>query len=365
MSNKLIIYPNCIIVKGQVRSVICDLQFNRFDYIPNSLAELFDNSNNISVNSFRQSLSESDLDTFDSYLKFLVENKYGFLTKLNVECQFQYDLTWDNPSFITNCIIDYSENISLKYYEKVYYDLEVLGCKTIVFRFDYVIKPNALFAFLMHSLKLNSRIISYEIYLPYNVIYTDNILDQLKSILYRIRIICFYNYKENLVYHNGDKGMGIIILIKEDITIHLSCGLILPDYFHVNEELFTEAQKHNTCLNRKISIDVNGEIKNCPSMAKSYGNIKDTTLAEALEKIGFKDLWFINKDKIHVCSDCEFRYICTDCRAYIENPEDIFSKPLKCGYNPYTADWEEWSINPLKQKAIEYYGMKELVIKEK
>ena len=59
--------------------------------------------------------------------------------------------------------------------------------------------------------------------------------------------------------------------------------------------------------------------------------------------------------KIHVCKDCEFRYICTDCRAYIEDPNDILSKPLKCGYNPYTAEWSEWSRNPLKQKAIEQY----------
>ncbi|NIG32274.1 grasp-with-spasm system SPASM domain peptide maturase, partial [Enterobacter sp. Ap-916] len=40
------------------------------------------------------------------------------------------------------------------------------------------------------------------------------------------------------------------------------------------------------------------------------------------------------------------------------NKEELdTSKPLKCGYNPYTGEWEEWSINPLKQKAIKYYGM--------
>ena len=59
--------------------------------------------------------------------------------------------------------------------------------------------------------------------------------------------------------------------------------------------------------------------------------------------------------------DCEFRYICTDCRAYVEDPEDILSKPLKCGYNPYTGEWSEWSTNPLKQKAIDFYGMREMV----
>lgn len=79
-------------------------------------------------------------------------------------------------------------------------------------------------------------------------------------------------------------------------------------------------------------------------------------------------LLFINQlvkfsinDQIHICKDCEFRHICTDCRAYIEDPDDIYSKPLKCGYNPYTGEWAEWSTNPLKQKAIQYYGMEELM----
>lgn len=101
--------------------------------------------------------------------------------------------------------------------------------------------------------------------------------------------------------------------------------------------------------------------KNCPSMKESYGNIKDTTLIEALEKPGFKKYWNITKDQINVCKDCEFRYICTDCRAYLEDPDDIYSKPLKCGYNPYTCEWEEWSTNPLKEKAIKHYGMEDLV----
>ena len=31
----------------------------------------------------------------------------------------------------------------------------------------------------------------------------------------------------------------------------------------------------------------------------------------------------MKKDSIKVCRDCEFRYICTDCRVYIEKEDDI------------------------------------------
>ena len=53
-------------------------------------------------------------------------------------------------------------------------------------------------------------------------------------------------------------------------------------------------------LNKKISIDTNGNLKNCPSLLISYGNIKNTTLLAALHKKGFKEKWSINKDKIKV-----------------------------------------------------------------
>jgi len=89
-------------------------------------------------------------------------------------------------------------------------------------------------------------------------------------------------------------------------------------------------------------------------MSQSFGNIKDITLAEAIEKPDFKKYWNINKDKIHVCKDCEFRYICTDYRAYVKDPKDILSKPLKCSYNPYEGNWADWSTIPINQKVIEY-----------
>ena len=94
-------------------------------------------------------------------------------------------------------------------------------------------------------------------------------------------------------------------------------------------------------------------------MSDSFGNIRNTTLAEAIEILGFKKYWNITKDSITKCKDCEFRYICTDCRAYITVPEDMYSDPLKCGYDPYTCKWAEWSDNPLKQKAIDFYGMRD------
>lgn len=103
---------------------------------------------------------------------------------------------------------------------------------------------------------------------------------------------------------------------------------------------FCESMQYNSCLNSKVSIDINGDIKNCPSMTKSFGNINNTTLKYTINKKDFQSFWNINKDKIEVCKDCEYRYICSDCRAYLKNPENIYSQPAKCTYNPYIAKWE-------------------------
>jgi SPASM domain peptide maturase of grasp-with-spasm system len=141
-----------------------------------------------------------------------------------------------------------------------------------------------------------------------------------------------------------------------DSNIH--CGLITVRSLHAPSITnFFETKFHNGCLNRKVAVDALGNIRNCPSMPAIYGNTADTNLADAIKGEGFKDKWQIRKDQVKVCMDCEFRYACSDCRAYVEDPADIYSKPLKCGYDPYTGQWEEWSTNPLKQQAIAYYGI--------
>jgi SPASM domain peptide maturase of grasp-with-spasm system len=104
--------------------------------------------------------------------------------------------------------------------------------------------------------------------------------------------------------------------------------------------LYSEAIQFNTCLNCKASIDTDGEIKNCPSMKKSFGNYREVSLLEIVKKPEFKKLWTVKKDDIEVCRDCEFRYICTDCRVFIKNLDNIFSQPLYCTYNPYIARWK-------------------------
>jgi len=267
------------------------------------------------------------------------------------------DTAWDYPGEISNAIIDVDRQTGqvTSYVEQ----LTQLGCRYVQIRFFSKLSLPLLKQILM---ELETSIVeSIEIFAPYE---TDGMLRGLIQLMkkhYRIRTFSLFNAPQNMVKYSRTVGFGQIVTVKTEVKGHLSCGVVSHHYFITNISTYTESLAHNSCLNRKISIDVDGNIKNCPSMSQSFGNIRDTTLREALDHPDFKKYWNVTKDQIAVCKDCEFRYICTDCRAYLENPEDMYSKPLKCGYNPYTCEWEEWSTNPLKQKAIDYYGMRDVL----
>jgi len=298
------------------------------------------------------------------YKTFLENNNLVFSIKQSeIELFPEISLDFNFPSHISNILIDI-KNIELDW-TKIISELNNLNCLHIQLRFYKIINKDELYNILQNF--SNSLIHSIDIILEYQDALFNNLstLNNLINEFPKVRTITFYNAPQNEIIINPKDGLGGIRIIKEIINNELACGLVAPDFFTINIPHYTESLHHNTCLNRKIAIDVDGNIKNCPSMKENFGNIRDTTLVEAINKPGFKKYWNIKKDEITKCKDCEFRHVCTDCRAYIDNPEDMYSAPLKCGYNPYTCEWEEWSTNPLKQKAIDYYGMKEILTSKK
>ncbi len=347
-----ILYANCIPVKGAKRSLICDLQRNQYWFIPEGLYDVLTSQREVSLNDIKI-FYENKFDLIiDEYFEFLSNNELGFwATEEDVKNFPALNFDWDEPSVITNAIIDNTAN-SFHNYEKIFNELEELGCKYIQLRFFDEISPNKLISILE---KLNGRrIISVEVILPFQNKETSTRIEDMSAEYQRLTQIVFHNADTNETY---TKHHTQIINTNSKINSELHCGIISSKYFTLNIKTFTEGQKYNTCLNRKISVDAKGQIKNCPSLSKSYGHIDNVSLIDVLLKTETKELWEVNKDKVEICKDCEFRYICTDCRAYIEQPENLYSKPLKCGYNPYACQWEEWSSNPLKLNAINHYKM--------
>ena len=119
--------------------------------------------------------------------------------------------------------------------------------------------------------------------------------------------------------------------------------LLKPDFPPVSIELFRKTMYNNTCWGDKICILPNGNVTPCEMESENIqGNITYQNLSEIILGKGGDQAQRLTKDKVEICKDCEYRYVCSECRA-MANQLDInkFSKPLTCLYNPYTSEWEK------------------------
>jgi SPASM domain peptide maturase of grasp-with-spasm system len=332
------LFACCIPVRGATRSVICDVQRQHFDFIPNILFEILTGERGLSYGQLIHKYGAENEAALEEYFSFLTEYEYGFWCDDAAELERfpPIQLHWEIPYAIHNCIIDMDES-SNHDFAAIIRQLESLACPALQLR-SYSPRPPAFYENILQQLH-RSVIRSVEIVTPFT---TDFLQEAVLDFVHRygrIAQITLHSAPYNKIDTEAEDGLTKIIYTTEAVNNATHCGIVDPAYFLVNLALFSEAQQHNTCLNKKIAIDAKGEIKNCPSMKKSYGNIASVALAEALAAPGFTAQWKIAKDQVSVCRDCEFRYICTDCRAYLSDESDPLSKPAKCNYDPYSASW--------------------------
>lgn len=355
------LFACCLLNKGKTRSLICDTQRNIYFLIPNSLYDLLINDFPKFDLNYIYELYESEKSVIDEYIDFLLKNEIGFLDDRIYKELIPIDLKYDVPESITSLILDLSKDSSYISNSTIASSINHFRIEHLQIRCFYEISIEILKSFLEDISKSTLR--SIELIYPFvNEVKSRQIFKKIIVTNSKLLNIIFTGSPTtNLeIYKNRE-----IIYSKDKVIKETNCGIVKSCYFNTNLATYTISSNFNSCLYKKMSIDSKGYIRNCPSMPQSFGNIKDNTMEDALNHKDFKKYWNLTKDKIEVCKDCEFRYICTDCRAYTErthtNEEGLdTSKPLKCGYDPYTGEWEEWSTNPLKQKAINFYGMQDL-----
>lgn len=349
------LFANCQIVKGAVMSVICDLQMRKYYHIPNDMAEIIIFLKENPIEACYEKYGQSNKSVIDSYVNFITKNELGFIDSSIYKELTELDLSWDSYSPITNIIIEYDPSIN--YEVEFLLDLINLSIDALEVRCYNVVSYEQIDNFL--NLFENSTILSIRLIMQYhkdiNKRYVEKLIDN--------------HLRVNAVQIHGAPFDDFSTIFDDTVPLQFSkhkinschqCGNINSGYFTSSLQLFSESRHHNTCLNRKLSIDRMGFIKNCPSLPENFGHIANAKLNDLLAEPSFKKLWNIKKDDIEICKDCEFRHICTDCRAYVEDPADLYSKPLKCGYNPYTNEWTDWFLDKAKEKGIYHYQLEKL-----
>lgn len=98
---------------------------------------------------------------------------------------------------------------------------------------------------------------------------------------------------------------------------------------------------YHNCYGKKLYIANNGDVYPCVmDREKKIGNITEQKMVDIIENTAYKECISMNKDRITICKDCEFRYYCHDCRPdAIYNQQSFLSKPWNCTYNPYIGQW--------------------------
>ena len=163
------------------------------------------------------------------------------------------------------------------------------------------------------------------------------------------RVVCASSKGSNSISKNGKS----IKHTQRSLQYLMNENHVSKNNFVISMDLYQESQYFNTYFNKKVFINCKGEISNHLLSKKIIGNILNEDISVLISKIkddNFTRFWKVKKDLIEICCDCEHRYMCIDRREPLyDSKKNKWYHETKCGYNPYTAEWEEWSTNPLKQ----------------
>ncbi len=322
------LFPCCKIVKGNQKDAIYDLQREEYHLIPHSLTKVLDDAKNLSWGQL-VSKYKSNLNILNEYLDFLIRKELIIIDE-NISGVMDIDKGFISSATISNAILDFDRNTDYNI-QLVISELDELRCENIEIRFYDEISVQSLLNIL--SLFENTGIRDIEVLIPYQDILDIDFILKLHLDFPRLRKVTIHKSPKQIESVNIHDEI-CIIYSSEEITNEDCCGVINHWYMLPKTELYLESQQFNTCLNRKVGIDRFGNIKNCPSASHSYGTVGKIKICDVVCRAEFQRYWKIKKDDIKGCKDCELRHMCQDCRIFIEDLSDIYSKPQKCKYNP-------------------------------
>ena len=251
------LYANCLPVCGARRSVICDVQRQRYSFIPNQLYKILMDLQGRTVDEIKAMYGYSHDSVIDSYFQFLLSNGYGFYSD-DPAAFPALDLSWDHPAVITNAIVDVDAGSSHDY-AALFKELHAFRCYALQLRIFTQIAMEDLCKILEETNATSLR--SIDLVLRYGNEFEEERLKHLCMQYQAIAQIALYSSPcERLTVL---KPLGVRVIFHQGKVNSGSCGHVHPAYFSVTIGHFTEALRYNSCLNRKISICADGEIRVC------------------------------------------------------------------------------------------------------
>jgi SPASM domain peptide maturase of grasp-with-spasm system len=238
----------------------------------------------------------------------------------------------NSNSLVQNIIFEIQKKIDLRVFDFI----NKVKCKTIDFIFHSSLGVSQLNEIVI-AVNNSNRVKQVKITCKYNE--NVNYQNILKSTSKISHLIIFGANEESY------NKVGIVNLYK--LTSNKLSGfepLNKLEHMSVSLDFFVESQKHHTYFNRKLFIGKNGEIKNTPESEYVYENINSLKKPEELNEIIFsseyQEHWYVHKEIVDICKDCEFRHMCTDNRLPFKRTENEWYHKTECDYNPYINKWK-------------------------
>lgn len=99
MSKKIKLFASCIPVKGAERSIICDLQRQTYNLIPNDLFDVLEAHDGKSLKEIQEFYNNDFNEILEEYFDFLLEKEFVFLTD-KPQLFPNLNLEWHDPTHI-------------------------------------------------------------------------------------------------------------------------------------------------------------------------------------------------------------------------------------------------------------------------
>ncbi len=341
------LHADCRPVRGARNGAIYDLGRRRIHTVPAGYLDALPRIEGLyrQEDLARDAQGDAQSRNLAGFVQYLLDHELAHFTRY-AERFPSIASDWSAPCEVQNAILDV---------DSVHHDfaallaqLDALGCQFVQIRcYSDLLEMADLEA--IGRAAANTSIRSVELLLPHAEKYPLPALERLLRAHLIYSALALHSAPEDAdveIAYGDRAGEGIsevrrILLFRARLVSSDDCGVIVPAMVlppGLNQ--FMEAHGFNGCLNGKISVDAQGRIRNCPSLARDFGAADRVPLAQVVGDAEFRAPWGIAKDAIEICRDCELRYACTDCRAFTVRPDDLHSKPAKCGYDPYTGKWD-------------------------
>lgn len=372
--------PECYLIKGNKKGVILDL-INSKVYTLNpeetKILTLAETNNPIQKDSkFLTKLKNLVLGNFYPNPVYIDKLRVGTVTKLedikrlninkafleiNNECNRNCSYCGhQNTQRTLGCIGCSKWNLSdepltLKRWKSIIDELVNLECSNIFIKggdltldwektleiLDHAHGKFQNIQITLHQESLSKKIIDDIKDMAHLIIQTDNLRD-IKSNFTYLLVLNHHNLHYLNEIQNRNILLDFVIEKNEEKKMEKLPILQKDKIFPVDVYQFFYNLKYHPCMGNTITISNTGDILICPTLREyKFGNIRNEKLHIIFNKKmdEINKLWQLNLDKVQKCTDCEFRYVCMDCRSLEKSLTGQIDGKILCKYNPYQGEW--------------------------